>query len=180
MSNVFYRTPPVAASISGIFLDISSGIFLDDKDWDHSFITYAKFFENLTFLTSWYAHFIFPEILRTYQMNDPNAKCYEFLCMCVCVLIYHFLFFQSKWFIFCCYEVNASCSFFLHEKLKKFIWLKWWFYTMWKTPNTEYFLVRIFLGLDWIRTFMSRAPYSVWMQKKIRTKKGLVFGHFTQ
>ena len=50
MSNVFYRTPPVAASISGIFLDISSGIFLDDKDWDHSFITYAKFFENLTFL----------------------------------------------------------------------------------------------------------------------------------
>ena len=69
--------------------------------------------------------------------------------------------------------MNASCSFFLHEKLKKFIWLKWWFYTMWKTPNTEYFLVRIFLGLGWIRTFMSSAPYSVWMQKKNTDQKRL-------
>ena len=49
--------------------------------WDHSFSMSAKFSEELTFLTSWYAHvrvcirgyemLVFWKILPTYEMNDP-------------------------------------------------------------------------------------------------------------
>ena len=43
--------------------------------------------------------------------------------------------------------------------------------TTWKGPNTELFLVRIFLYSDWIQRF---SPY-----RKIQTRKNSVFDHFS-
>ena len=46
-----------------------------------------------------------------------------------------------------------------------------------KCPNTEFFLVRIFLYSDWIRRF---SPYLLCIYseyRKIRTRKNWVFGH---
>ena len=47
-----------------------------------------------------------------------------------------------------------------------------------KCPNTELFLVRIFLCLDWIRRF-TKSPYSVQIQENTNQKKS-VFGHFSR
>ena len=44
-----------------------------------------------------------------------------------------------------------------------------------KCPNTEFFLVRIFLYSDWIRI---KSSYLVF--RKIRTRKNYVFGHFSR
>ena len=51
----------------------------------------------------------------------------------------------------------------------------WKFWSTWtmreKCPNTEFFLIRIFLYLNWYRI---QSKYS-----KIRTRKNYVFGHFS-
>ena len=46
-----------------------------------------------------------------------------------------------------------------------------------KCPNTEFFLVRIFLYSDWIRRENLRIQAEYW---KIRTRKNSVFGHFSR
>ena len=62
----------------------------------------------------------------------------------------------------------------------------WWFtgYILWistfalreKCPNTEFFMVHIFLYLNWIGDLRSRSPYSVRMQENTDLKK-TVFWH---
>ena len=64
----------------------------------------------------------------------------------------------------------------------------WWFtgYILWistfalreKCPNTEFFMVHIFLYLNWIGDLRSRSPYSVRMQENTDLKK-TVFWHFS-
>ena len=54
------------------------------KVWSHPLSTYAKFSEQLTFLTPWYVHvrvrirglemLVFRKILRTYLMDEPFGK----------------------------------------------------------------------------------------------------------
>ena len=49
-----------------------------------------------------------------------------------------------------------------------------------KCPNTEFFLVRIFLYFDWIRRFTEEI---IWIQtkcSKIQSRKNSVFGHFSR
>ena len=48
-----------------------------------------------------------------------------------------------------------------------------------KFPNTEFFLVRIFLYSDWIRKFTVNLRIQSEC-KKIRTRKNSVFGHFSR
>ena len=48
-----------------------------------------------------------------------------------------------------------------------------------KCPNTEFFLVRIFLYSDWIRRFTVNLRIQS-EHRKIRTRKNFVFGHFSR
>ena len=50
-----------------------------------------------------------------------------------------------------------------------------------KCPNTEFFLVRIFLHLDWIRRFTEFYRVNLRIQskyRKIRTRENSIFGQF--
>ena len=49
-----------------------------------------------------------------------------------------------------------------------------------KCPNTEFFLVRIFLYSDWIRKFMSKSPYSVQIQENMDQNTLRVCPSFSQ
>ena len=49
-----------------------------------------------------------------------------------------------------------------------------------KHPNTELFLVRIFLYSDWIRRFTSKSPFIQFEYRKIWTRNNSAFGHFSR
>ena len=53
--------------------------------------------------------------------------------------------------------------------------LSWWMALREKCPNTELFLVRIFLYSDWIRSIQSKCRIRI-----IRTRNKSVFGHFSR
>ena len=59
----------------------------------------------------------------------------------------------------------------------QFCWFGKGNYTAWKCTNTEFFMVLIFLYLDWIRGF---TEYSVRIQENAVQKKFLIWTLFTQ
>ena len=79
-----------------------------------------------------------------------------------------------------CYFLKKVC--FVVIKYTVFIWIlgfQWlmqYHRTAWKCPNTEFFLVRIFLYSDWTRILVNLRIQSEY--RKIRTWKNSVFGHF--